>query len=196
MREGNGPTFNEIERGFYFGIYGGLFAVISPPASAKSSQPFSLGQSGAVEIGYDIVERLSLGIFFMATGNRANSDYLGIDKSTGAETGLASGDFVSYVPGANVRINIVGFEDSQEVKRLWIYARAGAGLMFSYPKALLPDMNLLVFAGPGVEYFTRLRHFSIGVDATFTLMPLVPSSAPHMGLPLGFAITPNLRYAF
>ena len=49
-------------------------------------------------------------------------------------------------------------------------------------------LSVLVFGGPGIEYYTRLRHFSFGVEITGSY--LVNSGA------FGFAITPTLRYAF
>jgi hypothetical protein len=174
-------TFNEIERGLYFAIQGGPSFLVNPPADS-GPRPFSTGQAAQVEVGIDIGERLSLGVFVLGTSNRAGSDYVG--KSGGA----ASGDFSSLVPGATLRAHLVGFVDSQDVKRTFIYARAGAGYVLFSPKLLLPDSDILVFAGPGVEYYTRLRHFSVGLEVTGSY--LISSGT------VGFAVMPNLRYAF
>lgn len=175
-------TFNEIERGLYFAVQGGPFFLLNPPADDPNPRPFSPGQSAHVEVGLDIGERLSVGLFVLGAVNRAGSEYIG--KSGGA----ASGDFSTLVPGATLRAHLVGFADSQEVKRTFIYARAGAGLALFSPKLLLPDSDILVFAGPGVEYYTRLRHFSVGLEVTGSY--LVSSGS------IGFAVSPNLRYAF
>ena len=53
-----------------------------------------------------------------------------------------------------------------------------------------PAMRLayFIFAGPGIEYFTRLRHFSIGLEATGSY--LVNTGT------IGFSVSPNLRFAF
>jgi hypothetical protein len=174
-------TFNEIERGLYFSVQGGPFFLVNPPASS-GPRPFSSGQAAQVEVGVDIGERLSVGLFVLAAANRAGSDYVG--NSGGA----ASGDFSTLVPGATLRAHLVGFADSQDVKRTFIYARAGAGFALFSPKLLLPDSDILVFAGPGVEYYTRLRHFSVGLEVTGSY--LISSGS------FGFAVTPNLRYAF
>ena len=64
----------------------------------------------------------------------------------------------------------------------------GGGFVLYQPKSLLPGADVLVFAGPGIEYFTRLRHFSIGFEADFIFMALSQS--------FGFTVTPMLRYAF
>ncbi|XXF80468.1 adventurous gliding motility protein CglE [Myxococcaceae bacterium GXIMD 01537] len=181
LKDRPAETFNEIERGIYFSVLGGPMFVVNPPAS-DGPRPFSPGQMGQVEIGVDLGERFSLGLFLMGATNRAGSDYVG--KSGGA----ASGDFSTLVPGAVMRAHLVGFADSQEVKRTFLYARAGAGYALFSPKQLLPDADILVFAGPGVEYYTRLRHFSVGLEVTGSY--LVNSGS------FGFALTPNLRYAF
>jgi hypothetical protein len=175
-------TFNEIERGLYFAVQGGPYFVVNPPSDGSNPRPFSSGQSAQVEVGLDLGERLSVGVFVLGATNQAGSEYIG--KSGGA----ASGAFSTLVPGATLRAHLVGFADSQEVKRTFIYARAGAGLAVFSPKLLLPDSDILVFAGPGVEYYTRLRHFSVGLEVTGSY--LVSSGS------IGFAVSPNLRYAF
>jgi hypothetical protein len=175
-------TFNEIERGLYLSVQGGPYFVVNPPATESTPRPFSAGQSAQVEVGLDIGERLSVGLFVLGATNSAGSEYVG--KSGGA----ASGAFSTLVPGATLRAHLVGFADNQDVKRTFIYARAGAGLAMFSPKLLLPDSDILVFAGPGVEYYTRLRHFSVGLEVTGSY--LVSSGS------IGFAVSPNLRYAF
>ena len=175
-------TFNEIERGLYFAVQGGPWFIVNPPSEGTNPRPFSPGQSAHVEVGFDLGERLSLGLFVLGAVNRAGSEYIG--NSGGA----ASGDFSTLVPGATLRAHLVGFADSQGVQRTFFYARAGAGLALFSPKLLLPDSDILVFAGPGVEYYTRLRHFSVGLEVTGSY--LVSSGS------IGFALSPNLRYAF
>jgi len=175
-------NYQEIERGLYFSVLGGPSFIVNPPADTSSPRPFAAGQMASVEVGVDLGERLSLGLFVMGASNRAGSEY------TGYSNGAASGDFSTLVPGAVARAHLVGFADAQEVKRTWFYARGGVGYALFSPKQLLPDPDILVFLGPGVEYYTRLRHFSIGVEVTGSF--LVKSQS------FGFALTPNLRYAF
>lgn len=175
---------NEIERGLYCGVTAGGWFLVNPPASGGSKQPFSPGQVAEVEVGMDFGDRLSAGVYLLGSGNRAGAEYTG--KS--GNPPRASGDFSILAPGAVARFNLVGFQDGQQVRRTWIYARGGAGYVIFSPKALLPNPDILIFAGPGVEYYTRLRHFSLGVEVTG--LYLLTSSS------VGFAITPNLRYAF
>lgn len=192
-------TFEEIERGFHIGITAGFWSLVNPPANKTivlaggtevtgSKQYFSGGQSARMEIGYDFGERVSAAIFIQATANRMGSDYTGKSQDPTSGVPRASGDFTTVIPGALVRIGLIGFNDSQDVKRTWFYVRLGAGYVLYQPKALLPIPDLLIFAGPGVEYFTRLRHFSIGFEANFVFMALTQA--------LGFTITPMLKYAF
>lgn len=174
-------TFNEIERGVYFGLYAGPLFFSNPP-SETGPRPFSSGPSAQVELGVDLGTRLSLGAFVQIASIRTSAEYVGNSD------GSVSGDFTTLVPGAALRARLVGFADSQEVVRTWIYLRAGAGYAMFSPKQLLPDADILVFGGPGVEYYTRLRHFSVGLEVTGTY--LVDSGT------YGFAVSPNLRYAF
>jgi hypothetical protein len=159
---------------------GGAFFLNSLPAT-QGPTPFSAGQMAQVELGGDLGEHLSIGLFLMGTANRAGSDYIG--KSGGT----ASGDLSAIIPGAALRLSIAGVADSNDVRRIWFYARAGVGYAKFYPAALLPA-DALFFAGPGIEYFTRIRHFSVGFEVTGSY--LVKSKT------LGFALAPNLRYAF
>ena len=174
-------TFNEIERGVYFGLAAGPLFLVNPP-SETGPRPFSTGPYAQVELGVDLGTRLSLGAFVQISSSRTGAEY------TGNSNGSVSGDFTTLVPGAALRARLVGFADSQEVVRTWIYLRAGAGYAMFSPKQLLPDSDILVFGGPGVEYYTRLRHFSVGLEVTGTY--LVDSGT------YGFAVSPNLRYAF
>ena len=184
VEEKKAEQLREIERGFFLGVNGGLWATIAPPAGAGSKAPFLSGQALQVEMGFDIGERVSPAIFFVgAATSRAGSDYTGLSTM-----GAASGDFSLMIPGATAKIRLVGFADSQEVQRLWVYARVSAGFVLYSPAVLIPKNDVLISAGPGLEYFTRLRHLSIGVEANFHFMALTSS--------LGFSVLPSVRYAF
>jgi hypothetical protein len=181
-KEREAAQFNEVERGFHFGLTAGPFFLMNPPTTAGRPSPFSTGQELRLELGMDFGPYVSFAIFGMLTANRAPAQYIGLSE------GAASGDFASVTPGGVLRISFLGIRDGQDVKRVWIYLRAGAGYTFFYPRPLLPNNDVLIFAGPGVEYFTRLRHFSIGLEVTGTFLALSGT--------FGFAVTPTLRYAF
>lgn len=186
--------FNEIERGFFFEGRGGFFGVINPPALSGSSclhegvnlSPctyFSAGQAIGLDMGFDIGERVSPSLFLLAWSSRMASDYKGLNA-----TGAASGDFGAIAPGAAVKVRLAGIADSQGVQRTWIYVRAGGGVAFYSPTSLLPTLDVLISGGAGIEYFTRLRHFVIGLEGNFNFMALTQS--------LGFSILPTVKYAF
>lgn len=175
-------TFDEVERGFSIGLQAGPAFLFNPPAADGTPRPFSPGQTAQLELAVDIGEVLRLGVFLAGSTNRAGAEYTGFAGTS------ASGDFSQLVPGASLRVMAVGFQDAQEVKRTWLYLRGGAGYALFSPRQLLPTPDILVFAGPGLEYYTRLRHFSVGIELTGTY--LVSSGA------MGFALTPSLRYAF
>ena len=176
-------TYNEIERGFFFEGRGGFFGVINPPTLSGGRSYFSAGQAIELDMGVDIGERVSPSLFLLASSNRMGSDYTGLST-----TGAASGDFGAITPGAAIKVRLVGFSDSQDVQRTWIYVRGGAGVVFYSPTSLLPGIDVMIFGGAGLEYFTRLRHFVIGLEGNFNFNALTQS--------LGFSILPTVKYAF
>ena len=176
-------TYNEIERGFFFEGRGGFWGIINPPTLSGGFTEFSGGQAIGLDMGYDIGERVSPSIFLLASANRMTSKYTGLNT-----TGAASGDFGAITPGAAVKVRLVGFADSQEVQRTWIYVRGGAGVVFYSPVSLLPTLDVMITGGAGIEYFTRLRHFTIGLEGNFNFMALTQS--------IGFSVLPTVKYAF
>ncbi|MFO0599144.1 MAG: adventurous gliding motility protein CglE [Myxococcaceae bacterium] len=183
VEDKKGASYKEIERGLFFEARGGFNGIINPPALTGSAQYFSSGQAIGIDLGFDIGERVSPAIFFLAAANRMGIDYTGYST-----TGAASGDFSAMTPGAAVKVRLVGFDDSQDVKRTWIYIRGGAGVTFYSPKQLLPNIDVLIVAGPGLEYYTRLRHFVIGVEANFAFAALTQT--------IGFQGLLTFKYAF
>lgn len=181
LREREATQLSEVEHGFYFRGSGGAFFLTSLPAT-RGPTPFSAGQMAQVELGADIGQHFSLGVFVMGTASRAGSDYIG------QSGGTASGDLSAIIPGVAGKISIAGIPDANDVKRTWFYLRGGIGYAKFFPRALIPKGDAFAFAGPGVEYYTRLRHFSVGLDVTGSY--LLNSKT------FGFALAPNLRYAF
>jgi hypothetical protein len=180
---------DEVERGFYLGADVGLSFLSGLPAKAGTPSPSSAGMMLRLEAGYDIGRYLTVSLFGAFAAYSAGSDYVGYSQ------GNASGAFTQLIPGLALRFNALGFADGQGVQRTWLYVKAGAGWAFFQPSALFtitPATSsysaFYAFAGVGVQYYTHLRHFSIGleVDASF----LGKSNE------WGFQVTPNIRYAF
>jgi hypothetical protein len=175
--------FNEIERGFTVGGGAGFWVLFNAPAVGNATRPISIGQTVRVDIGGDFGERVVAGVMLQAATNKADAAYLG---TTGVS---ASGDFSELMPGVGVKVNIVGFDDNQDVKRTWIYARAAAAAALYFPKTLIDKFDVMLQGGLGIEYFTKLRHFAVGFEASFVFMALTGTfglSGP----------TVTLRYSF
>lgn len=205
--------FNEIERGFTVEIAGGANLLFNLPGASiltdsagrnigcGGPRPFSAGQNVRVEVGADIASRgddpssaaplMVVTAMLQAGAGKAGSDYLGTlgqPGPTGACIGSASGDVSMLAPGLAVKVNIVGFKDSQDVNRLWLYGRLAGGVNFWFPTTLIDKFDVLLQGGVGIEYYTRLRHFALGLEANFQMMFLTTT--------FGVTITPTLRYSF
>ena len=178
-----GRVYQEVERGAFFEARGGFWATMSPPVLAGGKTYFSRGQAAQVDFGIDIGDRFSPSVFFLASANTMGSDYTGLSKS-----GTASGDYGAIMPGAALKVRLIGFDDGQGINRLWVYARLSGGAVFYNPSALLPNLDVLITGGAGIEYFTRLRHFSIGLEGNFNFMALSQT--------FGFSVMPTLKYVF
>src|SRR5262249_45735690 len=151
----------------FFNAPGGSFS--------NSTRPASIGQTIRLDIGVDIADRVVAGVMLQAASNRASSDYLG---TTGVS---ASGDFSELLPGVSVKVNLVGINDSQDVQRLWLYLRAAAAAGLYFPKSLIDKFDIMIQGGPGIEYYTKLRHFAVGFELSFVFMALTQTigmSAP------------------
>jgi hypothetical protein len=182
--------FNEIERGFTVGAAGGFWMFFNSPGPAPSStypnpRPLTMGQTARIDLGFDIGERVVAGLMLQAANNRAGSDYLGTTVGSGT---AASGDFSELMPGAAVKVNIIGFEDNQNVKRTWLYARLAGAACFYFPSTLINKFDVNLQGSVGVEYFTKLRHFAIGLEVSALFNVLTGT--------FGLTATPTLRYSF
>jgi hypothetical protein len=173
----------------------------------KRGPPSLANEAVRAEIGMDIggrgndprssVPLLVVTAMLQASQVRASNDYLGTSSRAdmaskspclSTENTSPSGDFAMMAAGLAAKVNIVGFADSQDVKRLWIYARVGGGVNFFFPNTLIKQIDFMLQAGGGIEYYTRLRHFAIGLEANFQM--LFVTSA------FGVTLTPTLRYSF
>ena len=180
---------DEVERGFYLGADVGVSFLGGLPAAPGTPSPSSWGLMLRLEAGYDIGRYVTVALFGAFAAYGAGSDYIGFSN------GVASGAFTQLIPGLDVRVNFLGFADSQGVQRTWLYLKAGAGWAFFQPTALFTPTPatssysaLYAFAGLGVQYYTHLRHFSIGLEVDGTFLGKSDE--------WGFQVTPNIRYAF
>ena len=169
---------NEVERGVHFGAQAGAMFLFGP--GARQGSGFSLGRSVGVTAGIDLGELLSVGLFVLGAH---------IDTPPGfvSEAGMG-GDFSSLTVGGLARLNLFGSPDSNGIKRLFLDVHAGGGLGLMGPKGVYSGSDIVVLGGAGLQFFTHLRHFSIGLDADFLF------GVANMGP--GVMLAPNLRYTF
>lgn len=146
--------FDDVERGFFVGFNAGYLSFLDTPTSEPENFPYageSGGRSGglllAAELGRDFTPRVSAALFAQGGSQRASPSY---------------GAFSLYAGGVDVRFSYFGRKDRNDWERFFLYVHARAGYARTFPKGLFGTSDVVVQGGPGLEYFTRLRHFSIG----------------------------------
>ncbi len=172
--------FKDVERGFFVGFQTGYLGFFNTPTQNKVRYPFA-GSSGgraggmlvAAEIGRDITSRVSLSLVAQGGNERARVSY---------------GAFNLYGAGLDLRYAYHGEKDRNDWERFFLYVHARGAYAMTYPKGLFGTSDVLIQAGPGVDYFTRLRHFSIGFALDYVYATKAKAS--------GFAAYPTVRYTF
>jgi len=173
------PRFHEVERGLSASLEAGWMGLFKTPTAEPSRYP-SAGTGGGFSSG------LHVGMAFGAELGRLGVSLLLLGVNQTAS--VSYGSFSLVGAGADVRLDLARRADSQGVERLHLYAHARGAFVATEPHGLFGQTDVLVAAGPGVEYYTRLRHFSVGLalDGVFA----VKAKAP------GIAAVPTLRYTF
>jgi hypothetical protein len=172
--------FKDVERGVFVAVESGYLALLDTPPSTDPAYPLartSGGRAGGVVVGVlvgvDVMKRLSLALYGQGGNERASRDY---------------GAFSLFAAGVDAKIALLGHRDRNDWERLYVYVHGRAGYAKTYPEGLFGTNDVVVQAGPGVEYFTQLRHFSVGIGGDFV-------RATKAGVS-GFAIYPTVRYTF
>ncbi len=172
--------FRDVERGVFVGMEaGGLFFFKTPTADqarfpvAGDGGGSSKGVVVAVSAGVDLGQRLALSAFALGTSQRASLDY---------------GAFDVLAAGLDLRVVLWKRADRNGWDRLFVTGHARGGYALSHPTGLFGDSDVLVGAGLGVEYYTQLRHFSVGLQ-------LDGLYAVQAGAP-GLSLSPVVRYTF
>lgn len=190
----------EIVRGFYAKTNVGGALWILPPFS----QSISSGTLVSLGIGQDFVdnERSSMAWeLSLAQGLHNGIDNDGDGVSDGCFSGGActEGDLRTYTVQLNYEIS------TYLTRRFGLGARVGGGAMYSpllmdsdfYTNNVLPAYGgqpglangfaPMVFGGPTIEYYTKLSHFSVGVDV---------DAAYYIGWSLAINAAGTLKYTF
>jgi hypothetical protein len=174
------PRFDEVERGLFTGFEAGALWLFRTPTADPAKYPFA-GEGGGTavgplvgaHVGHDLGDRLALSLFVLGANAEASPSY---------------GAFGLVITGADLRLSLLSGRATNGLPRLHLYVHGRGGWVVMRPTGLLGSTDLLVAGGPGLEYFTRLRHFSVGlaVDAVWLTQAQVP----------GVAVLPSVRYTF
>ena len=172
--------FREVERGFFTGFELGYLHLFKTPVADPTAYPYAGSDGGPASglvvgllAGYDVTSRLGVALF----GWQGN-----------ATAGPSYGAFNFTVAGADLRFAFLGMRDSNEVERLYLYLHARGGYVWVRPKGLFGTTDVLAQGGLGLEYYTRLRHFSVGLVVDGLYFTKAKAS--------GFTVVPTLRYTF
>lgn len=172
--------FRDVERGFFVGLEAGYLALTDTPTSDPVKFPYA-GKSGGgaggplvgVLVGVDLGTWVSVALFGQGGNERASVNY---------------GAFSLLAAGLDLRVALFGARDRNDWQRLFVYVHGRGGYARTYPEGLFGTADTLVQGGLGVEYYTRLRHFSVGFAGDYVYATKAKAS--------GFAVYPTVRYTF
>ncbi len=174
------PRFHEVERGAFVGFESGWLHLNQTRVVDARQYPSAAGGGGHADmllvgtsLGYDVTDRFALSAVALAADGSANPSY---------------GAFSLLIVGGDARLSLIGARDGQGVERFYAYLHARAGFVVTRPYGLFGTTDTLLAGGPGIEYFTRLRHFSVG--AAFDVVRVSKADT------FGFAVFPTVRYTF
>lgn len=172
--------FRDVERGVFVAFEAGYLGLFDTPTADAEKFPLA-GESGGSAgglvvgalVGVDLGSRLSVALFAQGGNAKASANY---------------GAFSLFAGGADVKLAILGRRDRNDWERLYVYVHARGGVARTFPEGLFGTDEVVFAGGPGVEYHTRLRHFSVGLGADWVYASNAGAS--------GFAVYPTLRYTF
>jgi hypothetical protein len=164
-----------ITKGFFISAeYGAYLLVLKPNTLSVATGPQAdlLGSLAGFELGYDLGDRFSLQFLFWSANVRGD-----------VQQGGGSG---TYLFNLGLTFHFA------RVNRLYIFAKLGAGLMLVLPSGIFNTPGVMIHGGIGLRYYTRLRHFSFGIEALALFRPPTDPA----GMSLGVAILPSIFYTF
>ncbi len=168
-----------LHRGFYVGLQSGALLLLGPD-SANRSPRTSVGRSMELLFGWDLSDSFGVGLLLLGATIDTPADFR-------SPTGMR-GDFMGLGAGPFARVALARMEASDGEARFLLWARGGAAFTAIQPGAFYEAGDLLLFGGPALEYFTRLRHFSLALEADLLM------GTADLGL--GLKLAPSVRYTF
>jgi len=189
----------EVTRGFYVKANVGTLIFMGPRGGAGLLEP---GTAIALTLGQDFVDKekssMAWEVFFHQSLNNGAQYF--VQNGLGPNQ-LIQGDIHTFTGGAAFEYSVY------PTRRLGVGIRAGGGVTM-VPLLMLEEEYLatvvqdnwggqipavhagpvpMAVAGPTLEYYTKLSHFSVGVDAQFAF---------YVGLDFGVDATGFLKYTF
>jgi hypothetical protein len=174
--------FGDVERGFFIGFEAGYLGMLQTPVADPEKFPTADatnggGASGGLQvgmtIGVDLGKRVSVALFGQGGNEKADPNY---------------GAFSLVAAGLDLRFSVIGAKDRNGWDRFFVYVHGRGGYAKTFPTGLFGETDTLVQGGVGCEYFTQLRHFSVGAAADYVYATKAKAS--------GYAIYPTVRYTF
>jgi hypothetical protein len=185
----------EVERGLYVSVDAGpnyfLYLTDFVPANlgfVKLNEGWlEPGQRVGLRLGYDVLNNINIELYLVSNFNR------GVVDPDEIRAGILTGDVAHFAPGIATRFAFITTE------RLFVYGRVGLGVAFWTPAARAPvsltglvveDLSMGVHSdfSLGFEYYTKLRHLSIGFE--------VAAQGAYYPFAFGFQAYPTIKYTF
>ena len=135
------------------------------------------GTRVGTRVGFDILNNIAIDAFVLGNFNQ------GLINIEDARDKQMTGDLSHLSVGAGARFAFITTE------RVFTFVRAGGGYAFWFPASLAGNIGSVhLDASLGVEYYTKLRHLSVGVEADFQAL-IAPMA-------IGVQVYPTLKYTF
>ncbi|HLV60647.1 MAG TPA: adventurous gliding motility protein CglE [Fredinandcohnia sp.] len=176
----------EVERGVWAASHVGAVYYLELPGENPGT---AVGSLIGIEVGYDLLRSLQIGVLAWGQSVGAPADYRGITDDAKDPRG-ARGDFQSMMLGGGLRWAFLRLPDENGVERTHFFVRGGAGVTLSRPVGILDERGIFGSGGLGVEYFTQLRHFSVGVELGWLGL------FGELGAAHALTLLPHLKYTF
>jgi hypothetical protein len=181
----------QVERGVYVSVDIGPnhylhlqqpgYVSIGRPLFEDLGRPttwFSPGTRMGLRVGYDVLNNVNAEVFATANFNE------GVIDGKRIADGQLTGDLTHFAAGVAGRFAFITTD------RVFVFARAGVGYALWFPPALAQDAfgSIHVDGSLGVEYYTKLRHLSVGIEA----------GVQSLLLPFAFGVSlyPTVKYTF
>ena len=159
--------------GLYFEGRGGMFFTLAGARGYSNGQPFF-----GFEIGYDITDALSIQLGY-SQGYQAANPLMYVENCTaGAECSEYHLDY------GMTFFNLSADYDMVSGRRWALEVRLGGGVVLIDPSAE-PGQGVIdgdVFGGLRFEYYTLLKHFTLGAEVDFFYV--LPTGIPALAVSL------------